>query len=82
MGFKFMGVVMGSKYPIPFDVKKYVCTSSNDIANLPKVYVDGKSDNEIDNSPCWYGSEAVVLENGRTSVHMLGADNNWTKMGG
>ena len=80
MSFRFMGVVMGSKHPIPFDVKKYICTSAGDIENLPRVDVDGKSDNPIDNAPCWYGSEAVVLENGKTTIHMLGADNEWTKM--
>lgn len=79
MAFRFTKDI-ASGYPIPHDVKSYICTSEDDIQNLPRVGILGKSDHDISNAPCWYGSEAVIADGTSTKVYVLNADNVWTKM--
>lgn len=79
MAFK-VSKVLASTYPIPLNVKYYICTSLDDIANLPRVDIDGKSGDKISDSPCWYGSEALVADGTKSSAYVLNADNEWTKV--
>lgn len=79
MGFK-VSKVIASRHPIPLDVKYYVCTSLDDVDNLPKVDVAGKSGDPISDAPCWYGSEALVSDGTTTTVFVLNADNEWKKV--
>ena len=78
MGFK-VSKVLASMYPIPLNVKYYVCTSLDDVDDLPKVDIAGKSGDPFSDEPCWYGSEALVADGTKTYVFILNADNRWTK---
>lgn len=79
MSFKLCGMDDRSIYETP--VKSYTCTSVDDIDNLPKFGIAGTqvlcAHDSVDNSPCGYGSTAVVKGNG---VWMLYPDNEWAKI--
>lgn len=63
-------------------IKSYDCSSSTDIGLLPKfgkkgtqILNDGYD--ETNNAPCGYGSTALVIADGNTTVYKLMPDNEW-----
>lgn len=72
--------VVDDNHLIPGAVKEYICTSEDDVANLPRFNVIGKSGDKVSDSPCGYGSTAIVCTGDNTNVYILTPDNNWTLM--
>ena len=80
MAFKLIDSDNRSIFQLP--IKKYDCTDHDDIRKLPRFNIPGTQvlndgHDQIDNSPCGYGSTALVKDG---SVYRLFPDNEWVNL--
>lgn len=74
------------KRHIQGSMRKYLCTSNDDIDKLPKFGIPGtqETDNpkqdKFENTPCAYGSTAIISDGGATNAYKLFPDNEWKKL--
>lgn len=60
---------------------EYLCTSADDISNLPTMTAEGtQGENPEDDEPCTVGSVAMVTTGELTEIYILTPANTWVKM--
>ena len=65
------------------ETKEYLCTSTSDLAKLPREGIRGTQnleDETVNDDPCAIGSTAMVCTGTSTDVYILTPDNEWTLM--
>ena len=68
-------------HPTLTNIKKFLCTSVDDVKKLPRVNIEGTLDTDLDpniNEPCSYESTATVAN--PFSGYMLAPNNEWVKI--
>lgn len=68
-------------HPTLSNIKKFLCTTADEIAKLPRVNIEGTLDTDLDpniNEPCSYESTATVAI--PFSGYLLAPNNEWVQI--